>query len=326
MPGDAPRSWENRAMKVIEDSFLSSNGKNRIRVKKWIPEGNPRGVIQYAHGLCGYIETAEETAKWFCKRGFIFVANDALGHGPWAAETGDLGYFSDSDGWTHVVNDFAFLFDTTRKDYPNLPYFVFGNSMGSFIVRTFLIRRPENISGAILTGTSMNPPEVIEGGKKVAYENLERKGGLRGRTGKLMAFCFGHYNDRFQPAETDSDWINRDHKQIETGLKDPLTQFFFTIGLFLDMTSGQEYNMRPENLEKMNKNTPILLLSGADDAAGEFGKGPKLAKEAFERAGLRDITLKLYDGARHDILKELNKEEVHIFILKWIETKMKDNV
>ena len=73
----------------------------------------------------------------------------------------------------------------------------------------------------------------------------------------------------------------------------------------------------------MNKNTPILLLSGADDAAGEFGKGPKLAKEAFENAGMRDLTLKLYDGARHDILKELNKKEVHAFILNWIEEKIK---
>lgn len=309
-------------MTINEFTFASSTGVNDIRAKQWLPEGRPRAVIQLTHGLCGYMELQEHTAEWFCGRGFAVVASDALGHGPLAQKSGDLGYFADSKGWFRVVDDFGKLYDMTRAEFPETPYFLLGNSMGSFIVRSFLILRPESIAGAVLAATSMNSEENLEGGRRIALENMERKGGPRGTTGKLLAYCFGSYNKRFRPVKTVLDWMTRDEERIKEKLNDPLTQFYFSIGLYLDMAEGQLFNMRPENLEKMRAETPVLFVSGAEDAAGDFGKGVVSAFESFERAGMKDLEIKLYEGARHDILDDLNREEVHSDILRWCEQRM----
>ncbi|HHU23428.1 MAG TPA: alpha/beta hydrolase [Clostridiales bacterium] len=305
-----------------EFRFTSANGKTEIYACRWEPEGHPRGIIQISHGMAEHIARYDHFAKYLNNKGFVVVGNDHLGHGKSAVNESELGYFGETGGWNFVVADMHKLRELTSKEYPDLPYFLLGHSMGSFLVRTCIIRYRNGISGVILSGTGQQRKAVIRAGEVVARAEVKKKG-AKYRSQKLNDLVFGNYNEGFTYVRTVYDWLSRDEAQVAKYMKDPLCGYMPTAGLFRDMLGGLKYISSTRNLKRMKKDLPVFFISGDSDPVGENGRGVIRAYRHFLKAGMTDVTLKMYPEGRHEMLNEINRDEVYEDILTWIESKLK---
>ncbi len=304
-------------------TFLSSNGKTNIRVRRCTPDGVIRGIVQIAHGVAEHVERYDAFAAFLANNGFLVVANDHLGHGKSVNDDSELGFFAEHGGWELVVGDMRKLYEATHAEFPELPYFLFGHSMGSFLTRTYLIKYRSGIAGAVISGTGQNPAPIVAGGKLLG--NLEcRRHGAKFKSEKLNQLAFGNYNDCFEVRRTVNDWLSRDNAAVDKYIEDPLCGFIPSAGLFRDMMGGIQFIGSARNIHRMNPDLPVFFISGDMDPVGENGKGVMRVYHAFLKAGMTDVTMKLYHECRHELLNELNKEEVMRDVLDWIESKLPD--
>lgn len=302
--------------------FPSSDGRHRVHALRWLPENRkPRGALQLVHGISEYIGRYAPFAAWLADNGFLVVGHDHLGHGQTAGAPGELGFLSPQNGWHHLVEDVHTLRVLTEEQVPNLPYFLLGHSMGSFVVRTYLIDYPGTVDGCILSGTGQESPAVLFFGR-LAAKLIRRVRGPKSISRFLTALTLGSYNAGFRPTRTGADWISRDTDVVDAYVADPLCRFVPTTGMFLDMTDGLLYISSPENLARMDPRTPVYLFSGRDDPVGGKGEGVQTVDSFFRVAGCRDHTVRLYPGGRHEMLNEINREEVYQDILDWLETHL----
>ncbi len=301
-----------------EFHFLSSDGKTSIHAIEWLPEGEIRAVYQIAHGVAEYALRYEPFAEFLTEHGFAVVANDHIGHGESLAPNAAPLYFGEKGGWMHVVDDIHALYGLTHKKYPALPYFLMGHSMGSFLARTYLIRYPGTVRAAILMGTGQQPGFMVAGGK-LAAAFFGRKVGFDRYSAQVDNLAFGAYNKPFEPKRTAFDWLSANEENVDAYIADPLCGGHTTVGLFRDMLGGIGFIENRANLARMDPDTPVLFISGEMDPVGDLGKGVKKAYESFKSAGVRDVTLKLYPGLRHEILNEKEKDQVRADILAWVE-------
>ena len=302
--------------------FNSSTKVNTIRAIKFTPSTSPKAIIQVAHGIADHIDRYKEFMEFLSDKGFIVVGNDHLGHGHSIHHPIEQGFFAYKNGWDHAVNDIEKLRLITTEQHPNLPYIFFGHSMGSFLIRTYLIKHPGNYHAAILSGTGHMSRAMIESGYALAAAIVKLKGARH--VSKLIdKIAFGNYNHQFKPTRTNFDWISRDESQVDKYICDPFCGFIATASLFSDMMSALKYITDEKNICSMNKVKPIYFMSGDNDPVGENGKGVLRAYEAFCNAGIKDVCVKLYSGGRHEMLNEINKYEVYNDIYNWIESKIK---
>ena len=309
-------------MPVFSDyAFPSGDGVTQIHVRRCTPDTAPRAVLQIAHGIAEHVERYDEFAAYLAENGFLVVATDHLGHGQSVSADGELGHFADENGWMTAVGDMHRLYQLTHADFPELPYFLFGHSMGSFLTRTYLLRWSEGLSGAVICGTGQQPAAVVAGGKLASALEI-KKHGPRYHSDKLNTLAFGGYNKAFQPARTPNDWLTRDEAHVDRYNADPLCGFVPTAGLFHDMMGGIQMISKLSNVRLMRRDLPVLFIAGDADPVGESGKGVRRAYENFLRAGMSDVSLKLYPGGRHEILNELCRNEVYNDVLRWLESKL----
>lgn len=301
--------------------FSSSNGYNRIHARICTPDGEPRAVIQIAHGIAEHIERYDDFMMFLAENGFVVAGNDHLGHGKSYEKEEVKGFFAEQNGWMYVVMDIDRLRTEMRRRYPDLPYVFFGHSMGSFLTRTYLIEHPDNYDAAILSGTGHMGLPVVLAGLGVA-NLLVKLNGARGDGTVLNNIAFGAYCDRIKDPRTPFDWLSRDSEQVDKYLADPNCGFIGKLSLYRDMMGGIKYITNQKNIEKMNKERPIYFMSGTGDPVGEYGAGVERAYKAFCRAGLRDVMIRLYPDGRHEMLNEINKADVYRDILNWLNEKL----
>ena len=307
--------------KCKEFYFPSSDGKTSIHAAAWTPDGTPVGVLQIAHGVAEYALRYAPFAEYLCEQGFAVVANDHIGHGQSVAEGAPPLYFGRKDGWRHVVDDMYALRSQTCALYPALPYFLLGHSMGSFLARTYLIRYPGTVDGAILMGTGQQDARTLALGR-LAATLIGRRHGFDRFNPTVHALAFGAYNRPFAPTRTDYDWLSANSKNVDSYIADPLCGGDATVGLFLDMLGGIAFIEKRRNLGKMDKTTPVLFVSGAMDPVGDLSVGVSRAYRSFVDAGVKDVSIKLYPGLRHEILNETERETVYADILAWLQARM----
>jgi len=301
--------------------YESSTKVNTIRAIIIRPSSAPRAVIQIAHGVADHIDRYKDFMAFLANKGFVVVGNDHLGHGHTIRHPIEQGFFAYKNGWNHVVEDMVTLRKITEEQYPDIPYIFFGHSMGSFLLRTYLIMHPNNYHAAIISGTGHMLPAMINSGYALA-SGIAKARGARYVSKLIDSIAFGAYNKAFEPARTNFDWISRDEAQVDKYVSDPYCGFIATASLFADMMSGLKFITDEENIALMNKSNPIYFMSGDMDPVGENGKGVARAYEAFCKAGIRDVFMKLYPGGRHEMLNEINKDEVYNDIYNWIESKI----
>ena len=301
--------------------YPSSTGRNEIRARICRPDGPVKGVVQIAHGIAEHIERYDDFMRFLAENSYVAVGNDHLGHGKSAVTLEDRGFFAESDGWNYVVEDMKLLRDRVREEYHDVPYILFGHSMGSFLTRTFIIRHPDLYDAAILSGTGQQSPALINGGY-LAAQVLTRLQGPRAIGKTLNDLAFGSYLKHIDNPRTPFDWLSRDEENCDKYIADPLCGFVCKNSLYRDMMGGLKFLTRQENIDKMNKDAPIYFMSGAEDPVGDYGTGVEKAYKAFCRAGLKDVTIRLYPGGRHEMLNETNREDVKRDILNWLNERI----
>lgn len=302
--------------------FPSCDGRHQIFARQWLPpSGRPRAVIQIVHGISEYIDRYAPAARFLAGHGFLVVGSDHLGHGRTAAGTEEYGFFCEKDGWHTVSADVRRLRTLMGEKYPDLPYFMLGHSMGSFLARTYLIEWPGTVTGAIISGTGQEPPALVATGWRLA-DLICRTSGPRTHSKLVERLAFGAYNKQFEPVRTRADWISRDEEIVDAYVADPLCSFMPTAGMFRDMMEGLKYIARKSNLKKMDPATPVLFISGDRDPVGRNGETVMKVVDFFHSVGCEDTLVHLYPGGRHEMLNETNREEVYADVLSWLESKL----
>ena len=304
-----------------EFTFLSADGKTAIHAVEWMPEGTPRAVLQIVHGVSEHILRYAPFAEYLTAHGFAVVGHDHLGHGTTVAPGAPRLYFGPKGSWDWVVQDVETLRKLSRERFPELPYFLLGHSMGSFLARTHLIRHPGVTDGAVIMGTGQMAPLLIKGGRAVAAIESLRVGEEHGSP-LVQALSFKTYNKIFAPNRTGFDWLSVNEENVDSYISHPLCGGNPSIGLFREMLWGMGFIAKPEQLKRMDVTTPILFISGGMDPVGDLGKGVERAYESFRAAGVQDVSLKLYPGLRHEILNETERETVYEDVRLWLESKL----
>ncbi len=299
------------------DFWYGSKGAGRIHAFRWTPEGEPRAIVQILHGIAEFAERYDTFAQYLNSRGILVVAEDHMGHGQSINGAGIRGYFH--GGWFTAVEDSMQLLKDTRAQFPDVPYILFGHSMGSFMARTVLYKYPDcGLTGAVICGTGwqsiLGLPVVIK-----AVEAVCKKSGETNPNEKLQNLVFGSYNKRVEHPRTPFDWLTRDAKIVDAYAAHPLCGFTASAGLLRDMLQGMYAIEQKENLAKMNPKLPVFFVAGGDDPVGSYGKGVHTCAEAFRKAGMEDVSVRIYPLCRHEILNEINKEEIFEDVLQWIE-------
>lgn len=307
--------------KFNDFTFLSSNGKTNIKVRRCVPEGVPRGIVQIAHGIAEHSRRYDAFASFLADNGFVVYANDHLGHGESINDESELGFFAENGGWEMAVEDMRKLHDLAVGEFPGIPYFLFGHSMGSFLARTYIIYFRSGLDGVILSGTGQQPMALVLGGKMLGKMEI-KKNGAKYKSEMLNNLAFGKYNDGFDTPRTISDWLSRDEAEVDKYIEDPLCGYIPSASLFRDMMCGIEFISKARNVQRMNKSLPVYFMSGDADPVGENGKGVLRAYKSFLAAGMKDVTVKLYHEGRHEMLNELNRDEVFKDILNWLEGEL----
>ena len=301
-----------------EFTFPSSDGIHSIHAVEWREEdASPRAVLQLVHGVAEYVGRYDHFARFLAGHGFIVCGEDHLGHGL-TVDDGKYGYFGEKDGWKHVITDVYRMREIAGERWPGLPYFIMGHSMGSFLTRMYLLRWPGTVTGAILSGTGQESRLNVALGRRIALHE-RKKLGAEGHSDMVQKVSLGAYNKKFAPNRTTADWISRDERVVDAYLADPLCQFTPSVSMFADMMEGLKFIGDQENLSALDRNTPIYLFSGDQDPVGGMGKGVRKVHRMYEKAGVRDLTMKLYPGGRHEMLNELNRDEVYRDTLAWLE-------
>lgn len=298
-------------------SFQSADGRHRCHAREWLPDGPPRGVVQIVHGMADHVGRYGELADALTAAGFVVLGEDHLGHGL-TAGPGELGFFTERDGWNTVVRDVHSMRQLAELRHPGVPHIMLGHSLGSLLTRQYLIDYPGQVAGAVLSGTG-HVATLAAGAGTLALSGLARIRGAN-TVSPLLQKPFGSYNRRFAPTRTDADWLSRDAAMVDANLADPLCGFPATIGLSRDLLRGALGIGNRRNLRRMDPSTPLLLISGDEDPIGGRGAdGVRRVASNFVRAGSREISVRIYPGGRHEMLAEINRAEVFADILAWLD-------
>lgn len=299
----------------MDHMYFPSAGKGRIYCRIWEPEGKPRAILQIIHGIAEHSERYDHFAKWLSGHGILVAAEDHMGHGK-SIGAGDVkGYFT--GGWHAAVSDARQLQMTLQEQYPDVPIFMLGHSMGSFMARTILYAYPDSgIRGAMISGTGWQPTAVLKAGLAFCAAEAKRLG-EKNTSAVLDQIVFGGYNKKFAPNRTACDWLTTVDEVVDRYVADPLCGFQATIGLTRDMMKGIDQIQKKANLAKMDKNLPVWFFSGDEDPVGDMSKGVLKAVEAFQKAGMEEVYVTIYPG-RHEMLNEAVRDEVYEDILDWM--------
>ena len=301
-------------MKNVE--LPSNDGVHKLHVVVWQPEGAPKAVLQLSHGMVEFIERYDGFARYLNGQGILVIGNDHLGHGHTAGNDEDLGYFCPENMSETVVKDLHTVTEYAKKAYPDIPYFLFGHSMGSFMARRYLLTYGDELTGAILCGTGEQTKATILTGKAVAAIQGALKG-QRYRSEFIRKNSFKGYNDRFE-RRTENDWLTKDQAIVDWYNNEKFCTFGFTINGYKTLFEVLTYIQKKENYDKIPKELPIYMIAGEDDPVGNYGEGVKHIYQQYKDSGIRDISIKLYPKDRHEILNELDKETVYADVADWL--------
>jgi alpha-beta hydrolase superfamily lysophospholipase len=300
----------------------SKDGVHRLHVILWEPEDKRgiKGVVQISHGMIEMIERYEAFAKYLNKNGYVVIGNDHLGHGLTAGNKSDLGYFCPDNISATVVSDLHRVTKYAKKIYKGKPYFLLGHSMGSFMARRYIMTYPYEVDGVVICGTgNQNSLRIITGKIVAAIDKFIA--GDRYRTRFIKFNSFLGYQSRIKNPRTKNDWLTRDEKIVDWYNNEKFCTFDFTINGYRGLFDVLSFIQKAKNIKRISKELPILLVSGSEDPVGKYGRDVKKIYRQYKKAGINDITLKLYKDDRHEILNELDKLDVYADILRWIDER-----
>jgi alpha-beta hydrolase superfamily lysophospholipase len=305
---------------MINDTFYySSYDGQELFGRYWLPKEDvaPRAAVQIVHGMAEHSDRYDSLARALVEEGFCVYAGDHRGHGYTAKDVKELGHFADKNGWELVVEDLHKLTAEIKSKHPDIPVFLLGHSMGSLLGRDYISRFGNEVGGAILSATSGDPGLIGSAGRLIA----KIEGRLRGKrtpSPLLDKLTFGNYNSAFKPARTPSDWLSRDHLEVDRYINDPLCGAISSTQFFVDLIANVRKVCSTRNINTIPKDLPVYFISGSLDPLGKNTVGVMQVYRTYIAAGIRDVTYTFYEDARHELLKETNRQEVIADIITWL--------
>jgi alpha-beta hydrolase superfamily lysophospholipase len=304
---------------MISSSFwLGMSDNSEVYVKRWMKEGGtPKAIVQLSHGMAEHIERYSEFAEHLACEGMIVYGHDHRGHGKTGERAGIFGYFAEEAGFDRAVSDLYEITEHIKTDFPGIPIFLFGHSMGSFLARRYIQKYGKGILGVIISGTGGNPGFAGKLGRMIAKMEMRKKG-PKVPSPLLDKLVFGSYNKGIHQAKTKFDWLSRNHEEVEKYINDPLCGQICTSGFFYDLLSGLEAIHRDGSISQIPKDLPFFFLSGSKDPVGAKTKGVLKSIAQYRYNGIKNIEYTFFPEGRHEMLNETNKEEVYHSIVTWI--------
>jgi alpha-beta hydrolase superfamily lysophospholipase len=297
-----------------------------VHVFRWLPEAGtaPKAVVQIAHGMAEHAARYARFGEVLTAAGYAVYASDHRGHGKTAGDLERAGFFADNNGWSTVVEDMYAVTRTIREEQPGLPIFLFGHSMGSMLSRTYAIRHGGELEGLILSGTGGDPGMLGKVGQVVAAVEAKVRG-KRTPSPLLDKLSFGNFNKPFEPARTPFEWLSRDPAEVDAYIADPWCGFVCTAGMFQDLLGGIALINSDSQVARIPQGLPIYVFSGAEDPVGDKTKGVQQVVNQFRRLGIKDVVVRYYLGARHEVLNETNRDEVMADVVDWLDNHLSDS-
>ena len=308
-------------------TFKSADGVSTIHAVKWLPDdGNVSAVLQITHGMVEYIERYEGLATFLTSKNVAVIGHDHIGHGDSVSSKEEWGIMHCKYPSDIMVEDILANYKIGKKEFADKPYFILGHSMGSYMLRKFLCEKASELSGldgAIIMGTGTEANGAISMGKAV----LGLIGAFKGMDYRSKFVAGLMYGSTYKGYDTDGtgdrtkSWLNRDVDEVNKYYADPKCTYMFSLNGYKALLEATGYDNDMNNINKMRKDMPIIFMSGSMDPVGAQGEGVKKAKAKFDEAGMKDVSIKLYEDYRHEILNEIGKETVYNDIYEWIKTK-----
>lgn len=266
---------------------------------RWDPVGKPRGAVQLTHGMGEHVQRYDALARAITGRGLVAYGQDHRGHGATARSADELGQLG-PDGWTQLVGDIDLLVSRIHDEQPGLPLVLLAHSMGSFAVQQYLLDHSDRVDAVVLTGTT-------------ALDQLEPALDLDKPIDLAM------FNAAFEPARTEFDWLSRDEAIVDAYIADPRCGFGIDTDAAKDMFAGARRVADPGQVAAVRSDLPLYIAAGELDPVNANLALLNVLAGRYRAAGLTDVTVRTYPGARHEILNETNRDQVVADILEWID-------
>lgn len=297
-------------------TFTASDGA-ALATYKWEPTTAPRAVIHIAHGLAEHAGRYARTAKSLNASGYAVYANDMRGHGQTAKSQDELGFLAAADGWNRVVLDVAEILEAEARAHRGAPLILLGHSLGSYLAQQLIYEHPNLLHAAILSAPNGKPSLLAQAGRAIARAERLRLG-KRGRSQLINSLTFGKFNEAFAPVVTPFDWLSRDASEVKLYFNDARCGFLSTTQLWVDFLDGIQELANPAHKQRIRPDFPVYILAGSHDPVCGNGKGAAALAQEYKAAGLTNVMYKLYPEARHELLNEINRQEVLDDLVAWL--------
>ena len=305
-------------------TFLSNDGKTAVHAVKWTPDSeNYKAILQISHGMVEFIERYIPVAEFLTSKGYMVVGHDHIGHGQSVATQEDWGYFCEGNPSDVLVADMHKLRTLIQEDNPDVPYFMMGHSMGSFMLRKYLATHNEHLRGAIIMGTGFIPENMTSLALKItAFVTKLRGSKYRSKLVQSLAFGADYKGFDMTGEKPEDSWLTKDVEIVKAYYNEPKCTYMFTVNGYKGLFEAVNFSCNIENARKLPKKLPLFIVSGAQDPVGGLGKGVKDVYDMYKEAGIQDLTYKLYEEDRHEILNEIDKQVVFEDLLAWMNVRI----
>ena len=306
-------------MRASQHWHAASDGK-KLFYRRFLPEGAPRAVVQIVHGISEHSARYARVAEALTGAGHAVYVDDHRGHGETGKAVDELGWFD--GGTVRVLQDLVELMALAKSEHPGLPYCLFGHSLGSMLVQSLIQTHGGELTCAVLSASSGKPPPLAVVGLGIARLEILR-GGKRGTSRLAKALSFDAWNKQFKASgNTAYEWLSRDRAEVDKYAADPFCGFDASNEAWLQILQLFFEIAKAENRARIPKALPVYALAGSDDMVSNRTKELMELIRGYEKAGLSDVTLKIYPGGRHEMFNELNREEVTRDLLAWLSKKL----
>lgn len=296
--------------------FLQMSDGHQIFVRLYEPKETAIGHFHILHGMAEHGGRYDAFADTLCELGYFVTIHDHRGHGKTAEMNGKQGYFSDNNGFHRVVQDVYEVIQYFQMEHKAYETILFGHSMGSFIARRFIQLYSQEIDKCILCGTGATT--VLHSLGNTLAKTLSLIQGKTVESYLMNTLSFGSFNKQFSNVKTAFDWLCTNETEVHKYINDPFCGFVPTNQFFVDLTDGLLLINRRNEIANIRKDLPVLLISGSEDPVGNKGVGVYKVANQLKKGGLNNVVVYLFEGMRHEILKEKNKEHVFHVISRWL--------
>lgn len=305
-------------------TFLSNDGITAIHAVKWTPDsGEYKAILQISHGMVEYIERYQGFAEFLTTKGYMVVGHDHIGHGQSLSSPENLGYFCEGTPSDVLIEDMHKLRSLIQEENSDVPYFMLGHSMGSFMLRKYLAFHGDKLRGAIIMGTGFIPENMTALALKLT-SIVAKIRGQKHRSKLIESLAFGADYKSFDMTgeKPENSWLTKDVDIVRAYYSDPKCGYMFTVNGYTGLFEAVNYSCNSENAARLPKKLPLFIVSGAQDPVGGLGKGVKDVYDMYKHCGMLDLTYKLYENDRHEILNEMDRQVVYEDILAWMNVRI----